>query len=334
MTDSSTRQDRTIRLDDPISGYWSYEFVTLRQDCTTAEAIEQLRSRPLSDKIMYLYVVNEQSQLTGVVPVRRLITADPAARMETVMIRPVQSISSQSTLRQACELFVRHRFLALPVVDAENHILGVVDVTVFSQGAVTLQQHQQVENLFQLIGMHMITGQKTTPWASFKDRFPWLLCNMASGLLCAWIAWRYEGLVRQVAMLAMFIPLVLAMGESVSMQAMTLTLHYLAHGRLSWRRAWKMTLAELATAAMLGLACAAILIAVAMVWCGQPIRVLAIGCSLLLAILTACLVGMAIPTGIRLFRVDPKVAAGPIVLALTDVMTLVYYFGLISWWAS
>jgi magnesium transporter len=334
MTQISDLRDQPPQLDGPIRQYWSEDFITLRESCTTSEAIDQLRLRPLSDKILYLYVVNEQSQLTGVVPVRRLIAADPSVRMDSIMIHSVRTISSNATLRDACELFMLHRFLALPVVDDHRHILGVVDVSVFSQGTVTLQQRQQVENLFQLIGIHLTTGRRTTPWSSFRDRFPWLLCNMASGLMCAWIAARYEGLVRQIAMLAMFIPLVLAMGESVSMQAMTLTLHTMSRGKLSVRRGWRMFLGEMATAALLGGTFAAILAAVAMVWWKQPSQVLAIGCSLLLAILTACLVGMAIPTGIRLFRIDPKVAAGPIVLAITDVMTLVYYFGLVSWWVE
>jgi magnesium transporter len=316
-------------IHDPVMRHAHTDFLTLRADQTVAAAMTQLRQREIGDRIVYLYVLDDQDRLAGVVPVRKLLTAPPEALVRGLMVSPVVSAPQQATVHEACEIFLRHGFLALPVVH-DGRVLGVVDLRLFSDEVNALAR-QQVNSTFQLIGVHVSLGRRVSAWRSFKDRFPWLLCNIASGLLCALIVSRHELLIREVLVLAMFLTVVLALGESVSMQAMTLTLQGLLVQRLGWRQMLGSLRKEFATAAFLGAGCGAIVALVAWAWRGRLLQGVAVGVSILLAVVTSCLLGVLVPTVIRALRIDPKVAAGPIVLAMADVATLAFYFYLAQW---
>ena len=121
------------------------------------------------------------------------------------------------------------------MVDDANRIIGIIDINLFTNEVVSIAQQKQVDNVFQLIGVHISLGKTVSSWASFRGRFPWLLCNIASGIVCAFIAGRYELLISQVVVLAMFLTVVLALAESVSIQSMTPTLQVFLHQKVSWR---------------------------------------------------------------------------------------------------
>jgi magnesium transporter len=177
-----------------------------------------------------------------------------------------------------------------------------------------------------MIGVHVSIGKKVSAWSDFKGRFPWLFCNITSGIICAFIASRYELLISQLAILAMFITVVLAISESVSIQSMALTLQVLLQQNVSWRRILMGVRSELLTAVLLGAGSGFVVGLTAYSWKGILWQGLAIGLSIWLSVITACLLGVIVPTLIRKFRIDPKVAAGPIVLAAADIATLLFYF--------
>jgi magnesium transporter len=313
-------------LREPVSAYMRTDFVTLKHDETVAHAIKSIRNHASPKDILYLYVTDEHHRLTGIVPIRNVITSDPQAKISSIMVRsPVSVLQSQSVLH-ACELFSEYRFLALPVVDNDNKILGIVDINLFTDDVVSLNHQRQLDNVFQMIGVHVSIGKKISPWSDFKGRFPWLFCNISSGIICAFIASRYELLISELAILAMFITVVLAISESVSIQSMALTLQVLLQRNVSWRRILTSVRSELFTSVLLGAGSGFVVGVIAYLWRGIFWQGLAIGLSIWLSVITACLLGVIVPTLIRKFRIDPKVAAGPIVLAAADIATLTFYF--------
>jgi magnesium transporter len=313
-------------LREPVSAYMRTDFVTLKHDETVSHAIESIRNHASPKDILYLYVTDEHHRLAGVVPIRNVITSDPQAKISSIMVRsPVSVLHSQSVLH-ACELFAEYRFLALPVVDDDNKILGIVDINLFTDDVVSLSHQRQLDNVFQMIGVHVSIGKKVSSWSDFKGRFPWLFCNISSGILCAFIASRYELLISQLAILAMFITVVLAIAESVSIQSMALTLQVLLQRNVSWRRILMGVRKELLTSVLLGAGSGSVVGLTAYLWKGVFWQGLAIGMGIWFAVITACLLGVIVPTLIRKFHIDPKVAAGPIVLAATDIATLTFYF--------
>jgi len=244
------------------------------------------------------------------------------------MITDLATVSIDSDVRAACEVFLDTRLLALPVVDESGRIAGVVDISLFADEAAELQTERELENVFQLIGVHLALGKKQSPLVAFRDRFPWLLFNVGSGIVCALIAARNELLIAEITILALFLTVVLALAESVSMQSMTLTLQALANQPFSWRLVGVTLGKELPSACMLGVGGGAVVGLVALAWRGEGEAALVIGLSILLSMITACLLGVGIPSVIRALRANPRVASGPIVLAITDIGTLVFYFSL------
>lgn len=314
-------------LDEPITRYMRTDFVTLSTDQTVAGAMERLRALPTSDQILYLYAVDAGGALVGVVPTRRLLTSRPDQRIGQIMQDRVVSLPAGASVMIACEFFVLYRYLAFPVIDAANRLIGVVDVSLFTDEVFNLAEQREQNDVFQLIGVHIAAARQGSPLRSFRERFPWLLCNVGGGLTCAVIAALFEPLLDSVIMLALFVPIVLALAESVSVQSVTITLAN-RHARLAGQRFARALAREFAVAAMLGLVCGSLVGGIAWAWRGQFTVAAAIALAIVLSMLTACLLGVILPSAINRFRGDPRIAAGPITLAIADIATLLFYFAL------
>jgi magnesium transporter len=313
------------QLHEPILPLARPPLLTLGPDLTIRTALDRIRRSANASTIHYFYVVDEENHLVGVVPTRALLTAEPEHQVRDVMIDDVVAIPDWATVLIASEYFATRRLLAFPVVNGAGELLGVVDVGLFTDDVIDLAK-QTYDDIFQLIGVHG-TAQRST-WMAFRDRFPWLLCNIVGGLIAAFIASRFEHLLQEVVVLALFIPIVLALGESVSMQALTLTLQNLTDGPIVWKRLGGALWKEFKTAALLGLGCGVVVGAVAMVWRGQPEVAAAIFSAIASSMIIACLLGVLFPTVLHAIKADPRIAAGPVVLASADVVTLLFYFGL------
>lgn len=314
------------RAGDHLSGLVRQDVAPFQAGQTVADALRSLRSQNLGERLVYFYVVDDGGRLVGVIPTRRLLSADPGAPVESIMVTNVQALPATATVSDACDAFVRHRYLAIPVVDGENRLLGTVDVSLFTDDIADASERQAVDDAFQLIGVHL--AETVTPWRSFKDRAPWLSFNVAGGLIVALLAGMYEAVLETVVALALFIPVVLALAESVSIQSVTLTLQRLHAPSFSRQQFLRALGREVVTAALLGLACGGVVAAVAWAWKGDARVAAAAGMAIWLSMITACGIGVVLPTALRALRRDPKVAAGPIVLALADLATLMFYFNL------
>lgn len=313
-------------LDEPLFPYLRRDIPILLEDQTVAEALHSLRRQALGERIIYFYVVNVEGRLVGVVPTRRLLMSQPHERLSALMVKDLVTLPAHTTVGQASEMFLKHRYLAFPVVDNAGVLHGVADVGMFTGELSNIAERQSAEDAFQLIGIHFVAG--LGPWAGFKDRFPWLLANVAGGLLAALVASLYEGLLDAVVVLALFIPVVLALAESVSIQSVTLTLQSL-HGRQDGLLPRGRSLAkEAATAGLLGLGCGTLVGGAAGIWQRDVILGLVILAAITASMVTASLLGVLLPATLRRLWRDPTIAAGPIVLALADLATLLFYFNL------
>jgi magnesium transporter len=313
-------------FDEPIFAHLRRDFVPLNATWTVGEALERLRTRDLGEKIVYFYAVDGNGRLEGIVPTRRLLMSPPDTPVSSLMVSKVVSLPTWATVRDASNLFLAHRLLAFPVVDTEGILHGIADISLFTRELAGVANRRTSEDVFQLIGIHLTA--EASPWSGFKDRFPWLLANVGGGLLAAFVTSRYEALLDATVVLALFIPVVLALAESVSIQSVTLTLLSLrapTKGLIPpGRPLWK----ELATAAMLGAGCGALVGGVAGVWQGNMVLGGSVFLAITLSMITACGLGVVLPAILHALRRDPSIAAGPIVLALCDLCTLLFYFNL------
>lgn len=315
----------SIDLHDSVLQHVQTDVVRLHPEQTVSHALEALRARGTSLEIVYVYVVDEGGRLLGVVPTRALLASQPERPLREIMQEDVVAIPDWATVLVAAEYFVTQRFLAFPVVTADGVLVGQVDVSVFTDEVVG-HAKRSFDDIFQIIGVHATQGR--TVWLGFRDRFPWLLTNMAGGLLCALLASQYEALLDAAVVLALFVPMVLALAESVSMQSVTLTLQGLHSSGITWALLGPALRRELGVAGLLGLSSGALVGGVAWAWKGSPVLALAVGGAIAASMVTAAVLGLILPTLLHAARRDAKIAAGPIVLATADLCTLLIYFNL------
>jgi magnesium transporter len=304
------------------------DVATLHEAFTVQQALDDIRSRGLGERIVYFYVVDSEGALVGVVPTRRLLIAPLEQRLSEVMIRRVVTIPEEATVLDALEAFAIHRLLAFPVVDRQRRIVGVVDVGLFSDEVFDLTEREQMGEVFEAIGFRVSEVRDASPFRAFRFRFPWLTATIVSGTLCALLVSAYEVTLAQALVLAFFMTLVLGLGESVSIQSMTVAIHALHSTRPTLRWYAAAFRREVGTALLLGAACGVTVGAIVWLWRGTAVEAVAIGSSLVLTLAAASLFGLSVPTVLHALRLDPKIAAGPVTLALADVCTILIYFAL------
>lgn len=307
------------------------DVATLRQDFTVHQALDTIRQRGLGEKIVYFYVVDEEARLVGVLPTRRLLTAALEGRLADVMIGRVVAIPATATVLEACEAFVLHKFLAFPVVDEQRRILGVVDIGLFTEEVFDMAETERTDELFEAIGFRVAQVREASPLRAFRFRFPWLLATIGSGTLCALLASAYEVTLAKSIVLAFFLTLVLGLAESVSIQSMTITIQALRATQPTFGWYVRAFRHEAGTAALLGLAYGSVVGLIVWLWRDTGLAAIVIGGSISLALCAACFFGLSVPALLHAFKLDPKIAAGPVTLALTDIFTLLFYFSLAAW---
>jgi magnesium transporter len=319
------------QLDKPLASVVRRDVATLAQDCTVQQALDAIRLRGLGEKIVYFYVVDAEGRLAGVLPTRRLLTAPLDHQVGAVMLTRVVALSESSTVRAACDAFASHKYLAFPVVDAGQRLVGVVDVSLFTEKALDLAERRHLNEVFEAIGLNAAEVRDAAPLLAFRYRFPWLLATIGSGTVCALLVSAFAVTLAQGLVLAFFLTMVLGLAESVSIQSMAVTIQVLRHDAPTLRWYSRRIQRELATALLLGLACGLLVGLIVWLWQGEPRAAFSIGASLVLALGAACFFGLSVPALLHAMKLDPKISSGPVTLALTDIFTLLFYFGLAAW---
>ena len=294
------------------------------------QTVEHLRTLNIGEKIVYFYVVGDNDRLVGVVPTRKLLLSGADQKLADVMSRRVVAMPKTATVFDACEFFVLHKFFALPVVDEERRVLGVVDISLVTDEVLEGSEPQEQEDVFEVLGFHLAQTRDAAPLKAVRFRFPWLIVTILSGTTCAVVSGFFENTLKEMIVLAFFMPLVLGLGESVSMQSMALAFQALRINRPTARWYFQELRRESGTAMLLGLVCSLIVTLIVWAWHREPCQALAIGASILFSLLNACLLGLSIPSILHAYKLDPKIAAGPITLALSDIGTLLFYLGTAS----
>jgi magnesium transporter len=315
-------------LSEPVTDHIHRDYTWLSAGQSVGEALDWLRRNPPEGRVIYFYVLDADTRLQGVVPTRRLLLSPPETPLAEIMMQHVITLPATATVLDACEFFIQHRLLAFPVVDDQQRLLGVIDVEFYTDELRQLEDAAQRDDLFQLIGVRLAGSKSASSLGSFRRRFPWLGCNLAAGILAAFLSGAFQGELNKAVALAFFIPVVLNLAESVSSQSVSLTLQRMHGTPPSWATVLRELPGELVTGLLLGLASGAIVGAVGLGWLRDvPVALCLLG-GIGGGVAGAALLGMATPLALRLLRLQPQVAAGPIALAGSDVITILLYLNL------
>lgn len=310
------------------------DFPLLDAEMTVGQALERIRREGVGERVIYFFAVDSDKRLVGVLPTRRLLTSPLENKLNDIMVRRVVAIPATATILDACEFFVLYKFFAFPVVDEQRRVVGLIDVGLFAEEILGEREEQTKpasaspvrDDIFEVLGFHLEQIRGASSWRMFRFRFPWLLVTVTGGTMCAILAGLFEATLAHALVIAFFLTMVLGLNESVSAQSMSVTIQMLRSAPVTW--SWFRTALrrEFVTALLIGLGCGAVVAVIVLIWRHDARGALAIGGSIALSLISASLFGLGVPSFLHRLNLDPKIAAGPITLALADVFALVIYF--------
>ncbi|MFO0864019.1 MAG: magnesium transporter [Gemmataceae bacterium] len=317
-------------LNDPVRKHMRADVTRIPIGSTVAEALAYVRTHEIGSRVVYFYVVDDEGRVAGVIPTRRLLRAQPATPVAEVMVSAVVTIPHTATVLDACEFFTLHKLLAFPVVDDEQRLIGLVDVTLYTDEIEDLERQQEDQDLFELVGVHLSEAEQRKMLLAVRKRFPWLICNVVGGMIAALISDVYAD-VATLILVTPFITLVTGMAEGVSIQSVSIALQTM-HGRKpTWVDLGRRLGRELVVGLTLGACCGMVVGTVAYFWKGSIHAGLSLFIGIAGGVAASAAIGLALPFILRMARRDPQVASGPIALATADLVTLLLYFNLGRW---
>lgn len=307
-------------------------FITVSLKGTVAEAIRTVR-QSAKHGIFYVYVVDSDQRLCGVVSVRALLVAKDDDPIDRIYSPGAVSLKASAPVQEAYRRFAKDRFLSLPVVDDAGVLVGVLHahelIEEYEKGMEELFEERTRGALFELLGLKG-KSEKEPVWRTAWSRFPWLLVNVFGGAISAYFIHRLGVGLRDAVLFLAFMPVLLIITESMGMQTLTVVISRL-HGVGQTPRQGSTWLREMGVVALLGLLCALTISVPVFLWQRSWPLSAAIATTIGLGFVGVGLLANALPNLFHRLKVDPRLAAGPVVLALADAGTLVLYLCLGLW---
>lgn len=327
-TDSDTRKQINQLLNypkDSAGSVMTTEFVYLHRDLTVGEAFDQIRKIGLVKETVYTcYVISAHRRLVGIVTVLDMLVADSDTRIEDIMESNVISVKTHDDREEVARTLSKYDFAAIPVVDNENRIVGIVTF----DDAMDVLQEENTEDFAKMAAVVPAEDSyfKTSVWSHAKSRIPWLLILMLSATLTGWISSRFEEQIAVIPMLVSFMPMVMGTGGNCGSQSSTLIIRGMALEEIRLRDFFKVMFKEVRIA----LICAAVLavvngVRVYIVYKNLPLAIV-IALSLVGTVVIAKLVGAVLPMGAKALKLDPAIMATPLITTIVDSCSLLIYF--------
>jgi magnesium transporter len=309
-------------------GLMSPQCFRVSVDATVGDALAMIHAEEEPpETAFYVYVVDGDDRLVGVCSLRILVISRPAQAIADVMEKDVVFVRVDTDQEEVAEVVSRYDLVAVPVVDAQNRLLGIIDV----DDVVDVIREEATEDILKMAGAGEELAESRSFVASLRVRWRWLMAAALGGTVAAFSVSGYDAVLAQVPALAFFMPVVAGMGGNVGMQSSTIVVRGLAVGFVESERVRRLVLREVSLGASLGLIYG-LLIGAASLWVGQDIAAWRLGAVVMFGTAGSMTIAAAVGTGTPLvldrFGVDPAIATGPFVTTSVDVMGLVFYFWL------
>ncbi len=309
------------------------EYVSLRPNMTVEEAILRIRRQGVDKETIYTCYVTKDRKLLGIVTVKDLLLAeDDEMRIEDIMITNLISVTTLTDQEEVARMLSKYDFLALPVVDNENRMVGIVTF----DDAMEVMEDEATEDIEMMGGMlpSEKTYLKSTVWELFKNRIPWLMLLMVSATFTGMIITGFEDALAAQAVLTAFIPMLMGTGGNSGSQSSVTIIRALSLDELKFSDLPRVIWKEIRTAVICGLvlavACFAKIWFVDKLLLGNTeitLMVDAVVClALFVTVLLAKLVGAVLPLAAKAVKLDPAVMASPFITTIVDAVSLLVYF--------
>ena len=296
----------------------------LSEDMTVGEAITALQQSRDVEMVFYLYVVDGRRHLVGVVSLRRLLLVPPSTPLKRIMTTDLYSVRADMDQEEVARQVASYNLLAIPVVDEENKLVGVITV----DDVIDVIKDEATEDIYRLAGVSTDERVFSKPSESLRKRLPWLVINLGTAFLAASVVGLFEGTIGVVTALAVFMPVVAGMGGNAATQTLTVIVRGIALGELTWANSRKALLKEIVVGLGNGIGCGALAALTAGLFKQDAMLGLVLALAMIINMFVAGVAGTLIPIGLRALKVDPALASSVIITTFTDVFGFFSFLGL------
>jgi len=296
----------------------------LSEDMTAGEAITALQAARDVEMVFYLYVIDARRHLVGVVSLRRLLLVAPTTPLKRIMTTDIISVRADMDQEEVARQVASYNLLAIPVVDEENKLVGVITV----DDVIDVIKDEATEDVYRLAGVSSDDRVFTRPSESLRKRLPWLIVNLATAFLAASVVALFSSSIGYLPMLAVLMPVVAGMGGNAATQTLTVIVRGIALGELTWGNTRKALLKEAVVGLGNGIACGLIGAVVVMIFKNDVMLGLVLGLAMVVNMFIAATAGTLIPLTLRALKVDPALASSVFITTLTDMFGFFSFLGL------
>ncbi|CAH0120984.1 MULTISPECIES: magnesium transporter [unclassified Paenibacillus] len=316
---------------ETAGGIMTNRYVWIRQTYTVREAVDKLKSfADIAENIYYLYVLDDNKRLVGVVSYRDLLLAELFDKVEDIMYTRVISVPVDMDQEQVARVIEQYDFISVPVIDEQSRLIGIVTV----DDIVDVIIEEANEDIAKLSASGKTIDWSTSTLTAAARRLPWLVLLLGLGVLTGSILSGFEETLTKVVALTYFMPMISGMTGNTGTQSLVVVVRGLMSNEINRRSVMRLLLRELGVGVIIGAVCGILITMIAIVWQGDPVLGLVVGSTLLATLIIGTLAGTLIPLLLYLFKVDPAVASGPLITTLNDVFSLTVYFSIASLFIS
>ena len=298
--------------------------VAIADTATVAQAVADIRKMAPEEGSFEVFAIDAHRHLVGVVPLRRLLTADPASAVGAITNADVVSVAPETDQEEVARVVAKYDLVALPVVDRANRLLGTISV----ENVVDIMGHEASEDIFRMAGSDAAELDRRSPRRIALMRLPWILTTLVIELGAGIVIHYYDETLSRVILLASFMPVIQAISGNTGLQSVTMVVRGLATGHVQLQRWWEPMWRQVQTTSIIGTVCGALLGVVGAAWHGTALFGVVVAVSMFVSVNLSGLAGTGIPMLSKRLGFDPALTAGPFETALQDVIGVTIFLSL------
>lgn len=307
------------------------DFISISANQTVRSAMYIIKNEAqMAETIYYIYVLDEFTRLAGVISLRDLIVNDDDTMISEITNDRIVSVSVGDDQEEVARKIKDYNFLALPVVDYQNHLLGIITV----DDVMDVMEEEASDDYSKLAAVSDMDTIDRNPLSAARKRLPWLIILLFLGMGTASLIGRFEETLNKVAILAVFIPLIAGMAGNTGTQALAVAVRGIATGDLEKESKLKLVIREAGTGLITGAICGILVTITVFFWKGNLFLGILVGISILFTLIIATLAGALIPLIMHKLKIDPAVASGPFITTINDIISILIYFGIATTFMS
>ena len=326
QADKQEELEEMMAYPEDSAGILMYTDVfTLHEETKARDAINALQDQEDAEMVFYLYTLDDEARLTGVISLRDLVTTPGDTKLKDIMSKQIHVVRPETDQDEVARIVSQYNFLAVPVVDSDDRLLGIVTV----DDVVDIIREEATEDFLQMVG----AGKDReillkSSWENARMRLPWLFASWVGGIMAAFIIGIFDNVLQSTIALAAFIPVIMGMGGNIGTQSSTIIVRGLATGRVSIENSMRILFKEIRVGLMLGILYGLLLgvFAILKFLDVSPMLGVVVGVSICISMIIAATIGSLVPLILNRFEIDPAIATGPFVTTSIDILGVACYF--------